>query len=881
MGPDPEPQALAAGPSIAGGSGAVVAGHLPAPASMSAGPRLGPGLTAPDPVPSTSGGPPPVAGPGWPGLGSGGTLTNLEPADSSIAVGPDSVVQVVNAAVRFTDRAGKPSIADIGLAAFFGVTGRTVSSARVLYDPAQRRWLALEESWDCRPDGGAQFGRGFIDLAVSQTTDPTGTWTVYNQLEFDDALPDQPTIGVSTDKVGVSANLYPITTGCAFEDEPTSYVAALDWSALLAGRPVIGSSTTDPDLFGIQVAGQVPPTSPILQFIGQADNGSGDLESFSATGTTAGSDFAFGPAFDLAADGIVGPSLALGGLLPQQPGPVTVTADIDNRLTAAAWQAGRLVAVSTYPCRPVGDSADRLCVRLTELDTSAANASTPPSRVQDVLLDEPGRDSYVGGVGLAADGTLHVVFNRSSASPGDFISSYEVVQPAGDPPGQFSPATLLGAGQAAYAGHEWGTYTGLAQDPQVAASVWQAGPYAAASGGWATFVDRLGQTAPDTYVPISSVRVVDSRDGSGSSGLIGKFLANSARSFKVAGSSPSIPAAAVAVTGNLTVTGQTGSGYVALTPDPTNTPATSSLNFPLGDIRANNVTIPLNAAGQLAAVYKASAGRTTDLVFDVTGYFVNQPGQATYVPLAAPIRGLDSRFGLGLTGPFSANVARTLQVSGPAGVPGIPTGILAISGNLTVTNQTQAGYLAITTDPTNMPPTSNLNFPRGDVRANGFTARLDPNGALSIVYKAASGTTDVVLDITGYFEAGSGGLSYYPLNPGRIMDTRPGVANSGLSGAFAANVSRTLQLAGHWGVPAGAGAVTGNLTVTGQTAAGYVALTPDPTTSPGTSTLNFPLGDTRANGLFGPLNGSGAGSLVYIARHGSLQLIFDVSGYFQ
>ena len=47
---------------------------------------------------------------------------------------------------------------------------------------------------------------------------------------------------------------------------------------------------------------------------------------------------------------------------------------------------------------------------------------------------------------------------------------------------------------------------------------------------------------------------------------------------------------------------------------------------------------------------------------------------------------------------------------------------------------------------------------------------------------AGSGTTDVVLDVTGYFTALSG-LAFYPLNPGRIMDTRPGVANSGLSRA--------------------------------------------------------------------------------------------------
>ena len=45
---------------------------------------------------------------------------------------------------------------------------------------------------------------------------------------------------------------------------------------------------------------------------------------------------------------------------------------------------------------------------------------------------------------------------------------------------------------------------------------------------------------------------------------------------------------------------------------------------------------------------------------------------------------------------------------------------------------------------------------------------------------------------------------------------------SGLHGKFTANTPRTLDTTGHWGVPDGAAAVTGNLTVTGQSSGGYV-----------------------------------------------------------
>jgi hypothetical protein len=73
------------------------------------------------------------------------------------------------------------------------------------------------------------------------------------------------------------------------------------------------------------------------------------------------------------------------------------------------------------------------------------------------------------------------------------------------------------------------------------------------------------------------------------------------------------------VTGNLTVTGQTKAGYIVLAPAAGG--STSTLNFPKGDNRANGVTVALGAGGKLNATYKAAAGATTHLVFDVTGYF--------------------------------------------------------------------------------------------------------------------------------------------------------------------------------------------------------------------------------------------------------------------
>ncbi len=176
------------------------------------------------------------------------------------------------------------------------------------------------------------------------------------------------------------------------------------------------------------------------------------------------------------------------------------------------------------------------------------------------------------------------------------------------------------------------------------------------------------------------------------------------------------------MTGNLTVTGQTSAGYLSLTPVATNTPGTSTLNFPVGDVRANGVTTPLGPGGTLGITYVAKAGAKADVVFDITGYFMADMSGATYIAVT-PNRLVDSRSALGLPHALANRAAQTFNVANRAATPdlNIPADAIAITGNLTVTGQTAAGYFSLTTAPTNNPGTSTLNFPLGDNRANGVT----------------------------------------------------------------------------------------------------------------------------------------------------------------
>ena len=812
----------------------------------------------------------------------------LEPPDPSIGVGPDHLVTATDSRVRISDRAGATE-ATLDLLDFLGLgdlEGYEASffSSRVAYDAVQRRWIVADASFDCYPTDSANVGTGFLDISVSHTADPSGVWTS-RSIAFDDAVPIDPSLGTSTDKVVVGMDVHPLVAGGTLGCEPGvspigSEIDVMPWSQLATvgggvsvAHLVSGDAFPD-DYTAWRPALQTPAASSTAVVIGRA-KADGAVVYSRITGLPPGLT-TLAAIQDLSAADVVAPFATPPD--PAQPGsPSTITDADDGRPGHAVWQNGTLAFTSTYPCDPAGGATEtRACIRLTEL----ATGTTTPTRVQDMLIAQGGADLYGGGVAYARNGDLHLAWTRSSASAGDEPSVFTAHQAADAAAGSISDIAAIpaGNGTGTYPGSRWGPTAGVAQDPQASGAAWAFGAYSAGASGWATVGVQL-RTSGATFVPIEPLRILDTRFGVG---LTGAFSANTAREFTVAGfasGAGSIPAEAVAVTGNVTVTGQTKPGYVSVTTTKTATPTTSTINFPTGDNRANNITIPVSAAGTLSAVYKAPAGSTANVVFDVSGYFLAGDAEAGYTPMT-PVRVLDSRpgIGIGLTGPFTTGVPRELAI---AGGNGIPANAVAVTANLTVVGQTRPGYVSVTPTSDAAPDTSTINFPTGDTRANGLTATLD-GGSLWLVYVAgAAASTNLILDVTGFYLPAGDGLAFYPLDPGRLMDTRSTVL-TGLTGRFTSGTPRTLATAGHWGVPADAAAITGNLTVVSQTAGGYVSATPIATGTPSTSTLNFPVGDTRANGITVPLAGDGSQAFVYKASGGATtHLILDVSGYFE
>jgi hypothetical protein len=146
-------------------------------------------------------------------------------------------------------------------------------------------------------------------------------------------------------------------------------------------------------------------------------------------------------------------------------------------------------------------------------------------------------------------------------------------------------------------------------------------------------------------------------------------------------------------------------------------------------------------------------GNTTDLVFDVTGYYTVDATGSTFVPIN-PARLLDTRTGNGLVGRFKANVPRSFTVAGRGGVPVQASGV---TGNVTIVYQTNAWAVYLGPLSTASPATSTINFNKSDVKGNGLTVALGSGGTLSATYISTTGnTTDLVFDVTGYFVAAGG-----------------------------------------------------------------------------------------------------------------------------
>jgi len=166
-------------------------------------------------------------------LASNGNQFSTEPPDQALAVGNGFVLEGVNTALRVRRTDGSAATATVALNAFFGlpveinrttgVFGPFTTDPRAYFDVDTQRWFVTMLEIDQDPVTGDLLGHSEVMIAVSTTSDPTGTWSIFSiDVTNDTGTPehagcpcfgDQPLIGADAYGFYISTNEFPL-----FED---------------------------------------------------------------------------------------------------------------------------------------------------------------------------------------------------------------------------------------------------------------------------------------------------------------------------------------------------------------------------------------------------------------------------------------------------------------------------------------------------------------------------------------------------------------------------------------------------------------------------------------------------------------------------------------
>ncbi|MGY0233207.1 right-handed parallel beta-helix repeat-containing protein [Longispora urticae] len=373
----------------------------------------------------------------------------------------------------------------------------------------------------------------------------------------------------------------------------------------------------------------------------------------------------------------------------------------------------------------------------------------------------------------------------------------------------------------------------------------------------------------DGFTPVDPVRVLDTRERIGV-GTTTPVAPGGVARIQVNGRN-GLPATGVtAVTMNVTVTAPTAPGFLMVEPAGGWTfNSSSNLNWVAGQTVPNLVVVAV--IDGFVDFRNRSAG-TVHVVADLVGF--HSPTKASRYTATSPVRVLDTRerIGVGTTTPVAPGGTVTLPV---AGVGGVPTGITAVTLNVTATEPAGHGFLTVYPDGRPRPNASNLNWTPGLTVPNLVVVPV-VNGRVAF-RNTSPGTVHVVADLVGYHTSGVGS-AFHTSEPRRLLDTRAAVGHAGTTPVAPYSwVDLDLYpLIPEFGRLSG---VVLNVTVTEPTANGFLTVYPGTEPArPNASNLNWRPGQTVPNLVIVP---SGAHTVrLFNSSPGTVHVVADLYGYY-
>jgi len=120
---------------------------------------------------------------------NGGNQFSVEPPDQGLCAGNGFVVESVNDVLAIYDNKGNKLVGPVDLNTFYGYPaainrstgayGPEITDPSCYYDVATQRWFQLVLTLDRIGTTSSLAGTNHLDIAVSQTSDPTGAWNIY------------------------------------------------------------------------------------------------------------------------------------------------------------------------------------------------------------------------------------------------------------------------------------------------------------------------------------------------------------------------------------------------------------------------------------------------------------------------------------------------------------------------------------------------------------------------------------------------------------------------------------------------------------------------------------------------------------------------------
>jgi hypothetical protein len=155
-------------------------------------------------------------------LANGGNQFSVEPPDQALCVGNGYTVEAVNSVLRVFDSSTGTALTGVqDLNTFFNYPPAIIRATRAFgddvidpvchYDPDNQRFVVAITTLHHVGTTSAFNGKNTIDVAVSNTGDPTGGWTIYKVPAQNDGTDGTPNHGCTTDGT---------TPGPCFQDYP-------------------------------------------------------------------------------------------------------------------------------------------------------------------------------------------------------------------------------------------------------------------------------------------------------------------------------------------------------------------------------------------------------------------------------------------------------------------------------------------------------------------------------------------------------------------------------------------------------------------------------------------------------------------------------------